>query len=122
MAWTGQKDSGAREYTFEQRLRVVRLLTEVHYDVQHRTTFDDLAADRSVIGIGPRALRAIISDADGVDFVVCVDGSQLWVASSYEEMEGYTRKLEAQTRTMLERIARRRDLGATLPRVQGVLI
>jgi len=68
----------------------------------------DFVADASVIGISPRTIRQILSDADGVDFVIVYDDNGMYLADNAEDTEKTTRLLEARARSLAQRATRRR--------------
>jgi hypothetical protein len=116
--WTGSKDSGTREYTSDERARVVAELLK-HVGSYHATTIETLGKTVHVEG---RALRQIISDVDGVDLVVGYDDhDRVFVCEHGYQADHHTAKLLAQARAMQERAERRRDFFG--PQIeQGALL
>jgi hypothetical protein len=114
---SGEKDRGSREYTAREADAVLALV-RAHVG-------PDAAIPLRVIEqatqLEARTVRKILNDADGEAFVVSYDDNLLFLAAVAEEAEGYTRKLEAQARTMWTRIAKRKRFEATLPRRQGLM-
>jgi hypothetical protein len=104
--WTGSKDSGTREYTSDERARVVAEMLK-HVSSYYATTIEMLGKTARVEG---RALRQIISDIDGVDLVVGYDDhDRIFVCEHSYQAEHHTLKLLSQARAMQERAERRRD-------------
>lgn len=116
-AWSGRKDGGSRSYSPAQRERVLRALGEC---VGHeaRTTFEKL---KNVTGLENRTVREVIRDADGVEFVVAVEDTEVWIARSVDETEHHTRLLRASARSRNERADRRERYAQQLPRIQQVM-
>jgi hypothetical protein len=110
--WTGQKDTGGREYTSAEYARVVAFMASL----RGVTTYEAVSQATS---IGGRTVRAALSAADGVEFVLALSDEKLGVAQSCDEAEHGTRRLRAQARTMVERAERRERWSAEhLPRWQ----
>lgn len=74
-------------------------------------------------GIPGRTVRAILSDADGVEFVLRLGDGGIGIATCVEEAAHGTASLDSHARTLGERVSRRRSYTeANLPRVQGLLL
>ncbi len=115
-AWD-RRGSGSREYDDAQYLRVVDELKTGHIGFENRIRTEDLA---QVVGVSGRTLRAIFNALDGEELVLATGDDGIFVATTEEEAEPGTRRLEAQARRMAERAERRRNFD--LPRAQGVLL
>ena len=114
-AFQGNHGSGGSEYTADQYGKVVAFLEEQ----TRMVTAEDIC---SATGVGGRTVRAILSDADGVDFVLILGDGGYGVASSIDEVEPGSRRLASQARRMAERAERRDQYAArNLRRVQQVL-
>jgi hypothetical protein len=71
-------------------------------------------------GIEGRTVRQILSDIDGMDFLL--GGTNGYFACEYEDDgESLTHALQSQTFTMQRRLERRLNFGPRLPRRQGRL-
>ena len=107
--------TGSREYTPEEYQRVVEFIASAPGALGN----DDISR---ILGIGGRTLRAIISDADGIEWVVSIGDSGISLAGSAEDADAGTRRLVSQATAMLERAQRRRQWAdANLTRVQPFL-
>jgi len=112
--------TGSREATPEQRADLVQTLKRRHVGLGARVTVEDLAAQTGIPG---RTIRAIVSEADGVEFCVGGGDEGLYLAESFEEAEGMTGRLFSQAMRMRERAQRRLEYARkNLPRRQGQLI
>lgn len=115
MSWD-QRGQGSREYTPEEYRRVVAHLRRNGQEV---VRYEDLSRELGVLG---RTLRAILSDADGVEFVLLTGDAGVACAGWLEEAERGTARMRSQARRMLERAERReRWAAAHLARQQGTL-
>jgi hypothetical protein len=110
-----RRGSGSRDFEDGEYHRVVAELREYHQGEEHLVRTEDLARLCRVEG---RALRAILSEADGHEFVLAWGDSGLYVAESQEDAEPGTRRLESQARRMAERAERRRQFMEQLPQLQ----
>ncbi len=120
--WQGEQGRGNRDYSDVEYARVVRAMRSI-VGREHAMRQQDFAALPDCAGIEPRALRAILSDADGVEFVIVEEGPDgRYVAAWAEETEGTTRNLAARARSLADRVERRRAFAEThLPRRQTTL-
>ncbi len=117
--WSGSKDQGPRNYELAERERV--LTTMATAQGEDKALAIDVIA--SLTGLEARTVRAILSEADGVAFVLAyTDDQRVYLAQWREEADRYTTKLEAQVRTMRDRMTRRSTLSSSLPYRQGRLI
>jgi len=67
-----------------------------------------------------RALRQLLSDIDGIDFVLGTGDSGVWIVEFYEESDRTSARLGSQVKTMTERIERRKAYtNRHLTRQQG---
>ena len=67
-----------------------------------------------------RTVRAILSDHDGVDFLLAYHNDLLYDAETFEEGIGHTERLRARAKTELDRVGRRERYARTyLQRQQG---
>lgn len=115
-SWTGGKDKGTRSYELYERQRILTSMKSA-VGVDNAVSIDQLATEN---GLEARTVRAILSEADGVDFVLAyTDDQRVYAAEWREDAEGYSMKLESQVRTMRDRLARRQTKADQLPRRQG---
>jgi hypothetical protein len=115
-SWSGGIASGGREYTPEDVAQVVAALPRGRQEAMSLRTFVDS------LPLEARAARAVLSDRDGVDFLLAYDDGLMWAAEFLEEGYGHTEMLRARARKELARVARRERYAATMARRQGVLI
>lgn len=117
----GGLSQGYAEYTSKDAAEVMKTLLR-HRGRANRAPVEVIADE---CGIGPRTVRAVLADLDGVKFVIATDGDSggIWMAASTDDAEHGTRRLRSQAARMFER-ARRRDeyAAANLPTIQGKLI
>ena len=125
--WRGQEGLGRREYTEAEYLTVVAAVRR-HTENEATVKLADLLRDPVISGMRPgqdigRPVRAIIADADGVEFVVYYSGRDaLGVATSWEQAQGWSMHLLAGINTTRERVDRRNAWADEhLPRTQPVL-
>src|SRR5690348_10133380 len=114
MTWQGGHGAGGSEYSEAEYRRVVSNI------LAHptRRTAEEISLATRVDG---RTIRAIVSDADGVEFVLTL-GEGIGVATCTDEAHEGTRRLRSQATKMLERAARRDGWAqANLPTLQGGL-
>jgi len=110
--WAGGTGSGSREYTPGEYQRVVSFMA----NLAGSTTYEQVA---QATGVGGRTVRAVLSAADGVVFVLSIEGDGVSLATSQDEAEHATRRLHSQARAMVERAERREAWAAQhLPRWQ----
>lgn len=118
--WSGDKDAGAREYTEGQRTRAVRWLKE---KMQGRKAALPWEVAAKMIGISNRTLRAIVSDCDGIEFIIGEDGKGAYFLADFaDETEHQTRVLFAAARSTKQRAERRAEYAQGMPRQQGMLV
>lgn len=117
--WSGEKDSGAREYTPKEAQAVTDYFKTRLACKADAQNMDEIAAGVSLRG---RTLRAIISDIDGRELVVAQDEGLVWMAQFEDEAETATRQLFSRARRIRERAERRNLLASTLPRLQGRIV
>jgi len=119
-SWSGRAQSGSREYSDMERARVVRQIRERHAGEQNAT---DLADVSRTTGLEVRTVRAILADADGIEFVLAYeDNGRLYAAEYQEQAERHTRVLRARAKSELDRVERREQGAAGLPRRQEMLM
>jgi malonyl CoA-acyl carrier protein transacylase len=105
--------SGGRDYTEQEYRRVVDYVTTAGRVLGN----DEIA---SALSIGGRTVRAILSDADGVEFVLSIGDAGIVIAGSVDESERGTARLRSQARNMNDRADRRERWAQThLARVQA---
>ena len=122
--WVGAQGGGARDYTDVQARQVVELLREHVTGRANAISSDDFhTAFVAALGISPRAFRAIVSDRDGIDFLVANEGNgRLYLCETADEGEATTARLAARAQTELRRVSRRRAFAVErLGRRQGLL-
>ena len=86
MTWTGASDAGSREYRPAMRAAVIAQLRH-HVGRRNATTMNDLAIACRLNG---RTLRAIISDIDGVEFVLALLDDDVYVAETADDTQQFT--------------------------------
>ena len=111
--------AGDREYD-EHQAASVRLALEDRVGPARAVKVADLAERTGVDG---RTVRAIVTDLDGVVFLIGGGDDGLFVCAFAEEGEPLTRRLSATEKALADRVHRRR-LYAThqLPRRQETLM
>ena len=118
--WSGNKDRGQREFTAREYEKAVREMRVYHTGKDNGAPMEDIAI---ASGLPNRTLRAVLSAADGVEFVLGDDGEGNYFVAQYaDETEHHTRKLLAQARSYRERAERRATMAQALPRIQGALL
>lgn len=116
-AWD-RRGAGGRTYSPQQYSAVVAQL-RLHMGRVNRTNAE---AIHLKTGVPPRTVRAVFSDADGVEFVIAESDDGVWVAEEFEDAVRGTRRLQSQAHRMLDRVRRREEFAQGLPRRQGALI
>src|SRR5262245_57317864 len=96
---------GSREYSSDEYSKVVQSLRDAICSLNT----DELA---KITGIPGRTVRAVISAADGVEFVLAGGDEGYRIAARAEETDALNARLESQARKMLERVARRKAFTA----------
>ena len=115
--WSGAAQSGSREYC---QADVNNVLLHLPHGRQEAMTLRTFAASLMMEG---RTLRAILSDRDGVDFLLAYSNDLFWDAETFEEAIGWTETLLARATSEMARVARReRYARTTLERRQPELI
>lgn len=106
-SWHGSQLSGRREYNDAEAKRVVyALIFNCTGEAQAISAAD--FAENYCPGLDPRTVRAIVSDRDGVDYLLANPGDgRQWVCEIADEGDTTTAKLRARAKTELERAARR---------------
>lgn len=94
----GVHGSGSRDYEPEHVARVVAALKDGCTSV---------AAVSERTGIAGRTVRNIVSDYDGVEFLLGGSGNGYQLADGRDDAERLTRRFESQVNHMADRIARR---------------
>ena len=120
--YVGSQGAGRRSYTEAEQRRVVAALTE-HCVGRENAVSAETFQLAYCPELEPRTVRAIVSDRDGLDYLLVNEGIGLqYVAETCDEAEGTTAKLRARARTELQR-ADRRDAYANehLRRQQQVM-
>lgn len=125
--WKGVGDLGRREYTPEEYRAVVGVLKELHVGPTNKVRQEALAKDPAIASLTDgdklgRMLRAIIADADGVEFVVHTGDDGIFVCTNYEQTNAGTRRLLATANSLQNRADRRNAYARKwLPRVKPTL-
>ena len=111
--WYGKQRSGWYTYTDDEAALVVGKLRE------HCTGFGNrMRADAFYPlcePVSPRAVQAILSDKDGVEYLLARHPA-IFICTSADEGDPTTNKLRARIRTEQERVARREQFAHSLPR------
>jgi hypothetical protein len=116
-SWSGAAQSGSRDYEPADVERVLDALPRGRQEAVTRRTF------AGIVGMEDRTIRAILSDMDGIHFLMASDGDLFWDAEFAEEAYGHTEMLRARARSEMERVGRReRYTRTTLPERQPRLI
>ena len=116
--WSGAAQHGSRGYEPADVERVLDALPRGRQEAVTLRTFAEM------LGMDGRQVRAILSDNDGVDFLLAFDDTGLmWAAEWLEDATAHTEKLRARAQTLMARVARRERYGrTTLERRQPRLI
>jgi len=122
MTWTGRKDTGGQTYTESDVMRV-RKAMGIRVGRDRAISLEILRANCL---LEARTLRAILSDRDGIDYVLSFVGEDggskaVFACEFADDAEGYTRRLMAQAETILERVTRRRRAVVAMGRKQAQL-
>lgn len=112
-----RRGSGSRDYEEGEYRRVVEAMRSWHVGPAGAVKREDLSREVNVEG---RTVRSILSEADGVEFVLGDGDDGTFVAETAEDAESATRRLESQARKMQARASRRRAFD--LPRLQETLL
>lgn len=107
MSWSGQAQSGSREYTDADIARVLDRLPRGRSLAMTTRTF------AAMLQMDARTVRAVLSDRDGIDFALAYKDDLFWDAETVEETRGHTEHLRAQGNSLLERVARRERYART---------
>jgi hypothetical protein len=100
----GIHGSGRRDFSEQQYRAVVDAVLRL-CDFGNAATVEDLCA---ATGLGGRAVRDIVSAADGVNFLLGGDGNGGYqLAHSPASADRLTARFRSQTTKMLDRLARR---------------
>jgi hypothetical protein len=110
----GIHGSGTREFTQADVERVRKALS--------RDTHLTVAQLAGMTGCEGRTVRAVLSALDGEELLLAGGDDGYKIATSWDEAEPLTRRLDSQARKMAARVERRRRLAATLERKQGLLL
>ena len=117
--WSGLAQSGSRDYESADVERVLDALPAGRQDAVTLQTFSES------LGMDGRQVRAILSDRDGIDFLLAIhEGTGLMCNAEFlEDATAHTEKLRARAQTLMARVARRERYGRTnLERRQPRLI
>lgn len=115
MGFQGGHGSGPRDY----ELSDYRGLVEWFRRYEGWATAEEI---QRATGLSGRTSRSILSDADGVEFVVELGDRGYRLCTSWEAADRTTSRLESQAREMRLRAERRRTFADQhLERVQGML-
>lgn len=113
--WSGEKDTGPRDFTPAERVRLVRYFRG---ELAGRANAQDADSIARACGLQGRTYRAICSEIDGVDLVIAQDDGLVWLAEYEDETEAATAQLYSRARRIESRAHRRRAMAAQLPRQQ----
>lgn len=108
----GVHGSGSRDFKAKQYRAVVDMLKNLPAGA--RVTVEDVAVQTGVSG---RAVREIVSAADGVDILLGGDGNGYQLAASLEEAQRLTLRLSSQASRMAARVERRNAKAADVRRI-----
>lgn len=121
MNWDGRNAGSRSDYDQADRQALIAYMKVNCTGAANAITLKQLS-DALMMGGRERAMRQIISDIDGVEFVLGTGDGGQWIAEFYEEAEPGTARLGSQARTMQERVDRRRAFAnQRLRRRQGTL-
>ncbi len=110
---------GGRDYTDAQVTAVKTYLLNNCVGAVHVVKQERLAEFTGMVN-STRALRQLLSDIDGIDFVLGTGDSGVWIVEFYEESDRTSARLGSQVKTMTERIERRKAYtNRHLTRQQG---
>lgn len=115
-SWSGAAQSGSRDYTSEDVAHVLEELPRGRQEAVSLRTFANL------LGMEARTLRAILSDRDGLDWLMSYGDDLIYDVEYVEEARAHTERLRARAVSELERVGRRERYAVTLPRRQPELI
>ena len=105
--------SGSRDYDANVRSKVIGAFLQMTQAAHGKgIQVDDLAARAGVPG---RTVRQIMTDADGVDFVLGGGDDGYRVAEYREDASALDRRLLNQAKTIMVRLERRESLIQLLP-------
>lgn len=113
----GIHGSGGRSYKAHEA-RLVAAELKYATGLTRAVTVEYLAR---ATGIGGRAVRQILSDFDGVWYLLGGGDDGYYVCEWADEGDSFTRRMRSQVTTMQERVTRRSTFAATLPTQQGDL-
>jgi len=119
--WTGASGTGSREYDSAQYRSVVERFKADHSGRARRIQLEGFAR---ACGVKGRTVRAILTDADGVDLLYCFDlegQGGIFAAAFFDEAEYATANLAARAKSLTARIERRVEYARSLPRQQGAM-
>lgn len=116
--WYGKQRAGWYTYTQDEMEVTVARLREHCTGYENRM---DAPAFYDLCPVSPRAVQAILSDRDGIDFLLARYPA-IFICTSAEEGDSTTQKLKKRARTELERATRREQFAKSLPRTQPQLI
>jgi hypothetical protein len=105
----GTHGSGRRDFDPRQYRRVVDMITAMDNET---LTVEDVSRETGVPG---RAVREIVSQADGVEFLLGGDGNGYRLATDAADAARLTQRFLSQAGKMHERAGRRSKYAATLP-------
>lgn len=111
--------SGSRDYDDKQHDRVISTFKHMCSIGAVPVQAEELAR---ICGMGGRTVRQIITDADGIEFLLGGGDDGYSIATYREDAAALTRRIKAQAMTMLERVQRRELAQETLERRQLVLL
>lgn len=116
--WSGKKDTGPREFSDREVVRVLKAL-ENHRGRGRATTLENFSR---TLDMPSRQIRAILASYDGVRYVLHLREGLLYIAEYQDETEHTTRNLFAHASSLRNRALRREQFAKNLPRRQGYLL
>lgn len=125
--WTGEIGQGERDYDQAVYELVVNTAKRRLLGKPSSMPLAKFAELPELAGLQPRTIRAVLSDADGVEFLVVQDledrgTSGMYLAEFADEGERFTRNLNARAKSLSVRANRRRQYAEDrLPRKEGLL-
>lgn len=103
----GIHGSGSREYTVAEAKSVITLLK----GAEQPLTIEEIADAVGMTGKG-RSIRQLLSDFDGIEYLLAGDDDGVLLCRWSDEGDQKTRRLNSQAHKMLERVERRTRYAA----------
>ena len=105
MTWYGNQRAGWYTYTEAERVRVVSLLLEHCAGPGQAMTAEEFQV--LCEPVSPRQVQQILSDRDGIDYLLSRSDRKLFVCQLADEGLATTKMLKARAASELARVARR---------------